>query len=149
MNGHSVWPKKCGSLKAMSKILKPWCLVAKLCPILSWPYGLSFPGGSGSKVSAVQETCIWSLGWEDSPGEGNNPLQYSCLKNSMDRGAWWAAVHGLQRIGHDRLSDYRTHVLQPARLLCPWGFPDKNTGMGCHFLLQGIFPTQGLNMRLL
>ena len=36
------------------------------------------------------------------PGEGNgNPLQYSCLKNSMDRGAWWATVHGSQRVRHD------------------------------------------------
>ena len=33
----------------------------------------------------------------------------------------------------------------PARLLRPWNFPGKNTGVGCHFLLQGIFPTQGLN----
>ena len=32
---------------------------------------------------------------------------------------------------------------------CPWGFPGKNTGVGCHFLLQGIFPTQGSNPRLL
>ena len=31
------------------------------------------------------------------------------------------------------------------RLLCPWDSPGKNTGVGCHFLLQGIFPTQGLN----
>ena len=31
------------------------------------------------------------------------------------------------------------------RLLCPWDFLDKSTGVGCHFLLQGIFPTQGLN----
>ena len=30
-----------------------------------------------------------------------------------------------------------------ARFLCPWGFPGKNTGVGCHFLFQGIFPTQG------
>ena len=37
------------------------------------------------------------------------------------------------------------HGLQSARLLCPWCFPGKNTGMSCHFLLQGIFPTQGLN----
>ena len=36
--------------------------------------------------------------------------------------------------------------LQPASLLCPWDFPGKNTGVGCHFLFQGIFPTQGLNM---
>ena len=35
------------------------------------------------------------------------------------------------------------------RLLCPWNFPGKDTGMGCHFLLQGIFPTQGLNLCLL
>ena len=39
--------------------------------------------------------------------------------------------------------------LSPTRLLCPWDFPGKNTGVGCHFLLQGIFPTQGLNLRLL
>ena len=35
-------------------------------------------------------------------GEGNGtPLQYSCLENPMDRGAWWAAVHGIARVGHD------------------------------------------------
>ena len=39
-------------------------------------------------------------------------------------------------------------TLQPARLLCPWNSPGKNTGVGCHFLLQGIFPTQGLNTGL-
>ena len=42
------------------------------------------------------------------------------------------------------LQPYR---LYPARLLCPWDSPGKNTGMGCHFLLQGIFPTQGLNQQ--
>ena len=35
------------------------------------------------------------------------------------------------------------------RLLCPWDFPDKNTRVGCHYLLQGIFPTQGFNTPLL
>ena len=35
------------------------------------------------------------------------------------------------------------------RLLCPWDYPSKNTGMGCHFHLQGIFLTQGLNPHLL
>ena len=37
------------------------------------------------------------------------------------------------------------HGLQPTRLLCPWDFPVKNTGVGFHALLQGIFPTQGLD----
>ena len=38
--------------------------------------------------------------WERSPGEGN-PLQYACLGNPMERGAWWATVHGVARVGHD------------------------------------------------
>ena len=43
-------------------------------------------------LPAVQETWVGSLGWEDSPGEGNgNPIQYPCLENLMDRGAWWVA----------------------------------------------------------
>ena len=37
------------------------------------------------------------------------------------------------------------HGLGPARLLCPWDFPGKNTGVGCHSLLQGIFLNQGSN----
>ena len=43
----------------------------------------------------------------------------------------------------------QTHGLSPARLLCPWDFSGKNTGVGCHFLLQGIFPTQESNWGLL
>ena len=40
-------------------------------------------------VPRMQETRVRSLGWEDSPGEGNGtPLQYSCLENPMDGGAW-------------------------------------------------------------
>ena len=41
------------------------------------------------------------------------------------------------------------HGLQPTRLLCPWDSPGKNTGVGCHSLLQGIFPSQWLNLGLL
>ena len=43
----------------------------------------------------------------------------------------------------------RPHGLQLIRLLRPWDFPDKNNGVSCHFLLQGIFPIQGLNLHLL
>ena len=43
----------------------------------------------------------------------------------------------------------RPDRLYPARLLCPWDSSGKNNGMGCHFFLQGIFPTQGLNLHLL
>ena len=46
-----------------------------------------------------------------SPGEGNgNPLQYSCLENPMDRGAWRATVHGVAKSG-TRLGDSKIHTL--------------------------------------
>ena len=42
------------------------------------------------------------------PGKGNgNPLQYSCLKNPMDRGAWQATVHGVARVGHNLVTKER------------------------------------------
>ena len=47
-------------------------------------------------LSSVQEIQVRSLGQKDAPGEGKGyPLLYSCLENSMDRGAWWAVVHGV------------------------------------------------------
>ena len=46
-----------------------------------------------------------------------------------------------ESVNHSVVSDsLRPHGLQPARLLCPWNSPGKNTGVGCHFLLQGIVP---------
>ena len=41
------------------------------------------------------------------------------------------------------------YELYPTSLLCPWNFLGKNIGLGCQALLQGIFPTQGLNLHLL
>ena len=67
---------------------------------------LGFPGGSEDKASACNagdQGLISGLG--RFPGEGNgNPLQYSCLENPMDRGGWWASVHGVAKSG-PRLSD--------------------------------------------
>ena len=50
-------------------------------------------------LSAMQETQVRSLGWLGRfPGEGNgSPLQYSCLENPMDGGAWYATVHGVAK----------------------------------------------------
>ena len=55
-----------------------------------------FPGGSDCKESACNAGDPDLIpGSGRSPGEGNgNPLQYPCLENPMDRGAWWATVHG-------------------------------------------------------
>ena len=56
---------------------------------------MCFPSGSDGKESACNAGNSGSIpGLGRSPGEGNgNPLQYSCLENSMDRGAWQATVH--------------------------------------------------------
>ena len=63
--------------------------------------GLGFPCSSVGKESACRAGDLGSIpGWGRSPGEGNgNPLQYSCLENPMDRGAWQAAVNGVTRVG--------------------------------------------------
>ena len=62
-----------------------------------------FPGGSDGEESACSMEDLGLIsGLKRSPGEGHgNPLQYSCLENPMDRGAWRAIVHGAERVGHD------------------------------------------------
>ena len=77
-------------------------------------------------IFAIQET--WVLGQDDSLEEGNGyPLQYSCLENSMDRGAWRATVHGVTKSQTEQLK--QTHA--PRVLLCR-EFLTKQT----HFSLQ-------------
>ena len=63
--------------------------------IVQLKQGRGFPGGSDSKQSACNVRDLDLIpGLGRSPGEGNgDPLQYSHLENSMDRGAWWAIVH--------------------------------------------------------
>ena len=62
-----------------------------------------FPPSSVGKESACNAGDLGSIpGSGRSPGEGNgNPLQFSCLENPMDKGAWRATVHGVARVGHD------------------------------------------------
>ena len=68
-----------------------------ICPSLL-PH-LGFPGGSDNKGSASNEGDLSSIpGWGKSPGKGNGyPLHYSCLENSMDKGAWQATVNGVAK----------------------------------------------------
>ena len=72
-----------------------------------------FPGGSDGKDSAYNAGDLGSiLGLGRSPGEGNgNPLQYSCLENPMDRGAWGATVHGVTE-SQTRLSGLQSKKLE-------------------------------------
>ena len=83
-----------------------------LGPDLSSPNGRSiFPAGSDDKESACSAGDPGSIhGSGRSAGEGNdNPLQYSCLENPMDGGAWQATVHGVTK-SWTRLSDDTLHL---------------------------------------
>ena len=92
----------------------------------------NFPGGSGGKASASNVGDRGSIpGLTRSPGEGNdNPLQYSCLENPIDRGAWWATVHGIAK-SRTRLSEF-TFFLSPKHI-APffWG-----SCLACHSVVQ-------------
>ena len=65
------------------------------------------PGGSEVKVSTYNVGDLGSIpGWGRPLGDGNgNPLQYSCLENLMDGGAWWATVHRVAK-SRTQLSDF-------------------------------------------
>ena len=62
----------------------------------------NFPCSSVSKESACNAGDLGLiLGLGRSPGGNGNPLQYSCLESPLDRGAWWAIVHGVTRVRYD------------------------------------------------
>ena len=87
-------PTKLGNFQC--HIFLPFHTVHMTCSLFKY---LVFPVGSDGKESACSAGEPISIpGLGRSPGEGNdNPLQYSCLENSVDRGAWWATVLGVMK----------------------------------------------------
>ena len=71
------------------------------------------------------------------------PVRMAIIDNPQTRNAGESESHSVVS------SSLELHGPQPARLLGPWNFSGKNTGMGCHGFLQGIFPTQGSDPGLL
>ena len=68
-------------------------------------------------LPTMRKNQVQSLGQEHPPGEGNgNPLQYSCLENPMDGGAWWATVHGVAK-SRTRLSDFPLTAKESHKIL--------------------------------
>ena len=69
---------------------KQFLIVIKMLRLPKWH--------SGKESTGQRRTQVQFLAWEDPTGEGNGPpLQHYCLENSMDRGAWWATVHGVSK----------------------------------------------------
>ena len=95
-------------------LLVHWVFKGFLCPLTTLRIWIihtlrGFPGGTSGKEPTFKAGDTRDAGSNPgsgrSPGGGHgNPVQYSCLENSMDRGAWWATVHGSHmrvRVGHD------------------------------------------------
>ena len=150
------WKVKVKSLSCVRLLASPWTAAqqARLSMGFSrqeyWT-GLPFPSPSGP-ISSWQidgktletVTDFFSVGSRiTAEGNCNHEIKSSLLFE-------WKAVANLCEWSCSVVSDsLRPCGLLPTRLLCPWDSPGKNTGIGCHFLLQGIFPTQGLNLGIL
>ena len=112
---HMMDPADTGNWSPVHRLYSEHELVPARSPTLILSAFISddggFPGGSDGKDSACSAGDLGLIpGLGRSPGEGNgNLLQDSCLENSIDRGIWWATVHGLQRVRHNWATNTHTH----------------------------------------
>ena len=98
------------------------------------------------EVSEMGSTCCHSAMSLGIPGPCASSLPHQSGPGHLQELLWTKYRIVSCSIKSDSL---RPHGLEPTRLLYSWNFPGKNTGVGCHFLLQGIFLTQGSYPRLL
>ena len=158
---YSLFPFQTGISTKVLKIYWPTGFESLICPLLAvWPLdgtwtslrcnsllktrrkklSTSYVIGSLQKLSELLMQIDWFLGIV------NCTISVSNIKN------WIIIITTMIFVSHICLlcvDSVMSNSLQPHRLwpafLCPWSFPGKNTRMGCHFLLQGIFPTHGSN----
>ena len=142
----------------------------------SVPRPAPIPGSRGPSCAWVASVQI--LGWQSEVGHPGNQLDWrsdegSCQKGLLKLSVWslncteaaastgdWSPYRPEWQFSPSSLCLCMCSFVQfypdsfrpqedPSGSSCPWDFSGKNTGMGCHFLFQGIFPTQGLNLSLL
>ena len=125
--------------------LQLYRLSPPLLPPVSNPSCL-FTGFSPCVPAAVLNSRSWTIRLEMSSLFFVCFLCIICVKTIINLLQWKKS----ESVSRSVLShSLWPHGLYPSRLLCPWDSPGKNTGVGCHSLLQGIFPTQGPNPSLL
>ena len=115
------------------------------CPPLSW----EDVQDGGETAPSSQQLDTW---WTYLPTHHTRgvPLPgWSLWGLSALERVWFYSSSSACSVTSVMSNSLRPYGLQPTRLLCLWAFSGKNTGVGCHFLLQGIFSTQGSNPRLL
>ena len=98
------------------------------------------PGPQQPQNPLLKSAELLAIRGSPPPRLGEGPLA------SFPGAAFLVATGAVGVPSHSVVSDsLQPHRLQPIRLLCPWDSPDKNIEVGCHSILQGIFPTQGSN----
>ena len=117
-----------------SLIFSPFSIPMHLMYSLGCIHASGFPGGASGKEPACQcrrhkwDVCSIPGSGRSSEGEYGNPLQYSCLENPMDRGAWWAAVHRIAQ-SQTWLKQLSTHTCIHACALSKWNCKPTFIGM--------------------
>ena len=112
-------------------------LVWLMCPFPREAETGSRKAGMKSGLAHREHAFLCAL--EQGPSPAFSPCPHAMVSQSC------CVLCSVTSVTSDSL---RPHGLQPTRLLCPWDSPGKNTGVGCHALLQGILPTQGSNPHL-
>ena len=125
-------------------------VVTKWCPTLCNPMDLSIPGFSFLHcLPELAQTYVHRVSDAIQPSHHLSPPSPPVLSLSQHQGLSSELALCISIICSVVSKYLQPHGLKLTSLLCPWGFPAKNTGVGCHFLLWGIFPTQGSNSGLL
>ena len=107
--------------------------------LVSWPWGMGDLSSWTRDQNLTPRTGRWSL---------NQGAAKEIPGNFLWMG-WSFPLFGRSKFCSSSQACMCSIVPDSLWLLGPWDFPSKNTGMGCHFLLQGIFPIQGSNLHLL
>ena len=132
LNGHTLWKK---NKWPEAVVTKWWCCGAVLSTLNLLPLDVF----SCKRLKPGLSCCHFPITYCSSIGEGNGtPLQYSCLENPMDGGAWWAAVHGVAR-SRTLLSDFtftfHFHALEKEMAthssVLAWRIPGTGSLVGC------------------
>ena len=114
------------------------------CPTLCNPMNCSLPGSSVHGISPARILACVAISSSKGSFQPRNWVCLPCMAvDSLPFLWWWLSLRCV------RFFATPCTIALPPRLLCPWDFPGKNTRVGCHFLLQGILSTQGLNPHLL
>ena len=127
----------------------PWHWQHGLDSDLSWQRTLGLSAGGRSSEPVSSSAGGARTGQDHKPESRGNSRNWAHRWSEVAlRSSVWGRHPTADDmcVSHSVMSNsLRPHGLQPARLLCPWDSPGKNTGVGCHFLPQGIFLTQGSN----